>query len=376
MMASSTSPGFSWPPLPGGNAPLIIAPPHLSEWANRVENFLKGKVRPDILGFATSGSSGAAPKAILFTPEALEHCALGAIRHMGAETGDWLCPLPLWHIGGVMTVIRSSLAGTRVFYLKGKWNPDNYTQHLEKTKAAWSSLVPTQVVDLVQNEISAPSHIRSILVGGGSLDLETGKKARVLGWPIVQSYGMTEAGSQIATACPNEPFHTDRLTILPHWEVKTGERGCLAIRGKGRFFGIVSTKEGNFSLEEIPENIWWENNDIVEIDGRMLTFIRRADRVVKIMGELVDPDAIEETLRHQFGHIVIDILPHPRNAYQLVACHPDGELLKKACFWWNTSCTGFQKIAFLAQVEIPRNKMGKIDRLSLNKLIAASLEPI
>lgn len=372
----TASPAFSWPPQSDKSRPLIIAPPHLAAWADMVADFLKGKVSSRVLGFATSGSSGSKPKAILFTPEALEHCARGAISHMGAETGDWCCPLPLWHIGGVMTVIRSTLAGTRVFHLEGKWDSHRYARFMEETQARWSSLVPAQVVDLVRLQISAPKGIRSILVGGGALDLETGRQARILGWPVVQSYGMTEAGSQIATASPDEPFHTDRLAILPHWETKTGENGCLALRGEGRFFGIVSSRGEDFSLEEIAPSAWWENRDIVRLDDGMLTFIRRADRVVKILGELVDPDAIEEFMRHEFGHILIDVLPDSRKGYELVACHPDGALLKKACASWNAACPGFQKIRFAASVEIPLNNMGKIDRASLRKLMMTPLESI
>ena len=185
-------------PLPWdrGNGPCVMAPPHLRGWAEEAAAFLSLRGMDGITAFATSGSSGSPPKAILFTRRALDICARGALEHLHAESGDWCCPLPLWHVGGAMIYLRAALAGTAVHTLRGKWCPQAYADLMRSSGARWSSLVPTQVVDLVRLGLRAPSTAGCIIVGGGALDAETGRKARTLGWPIVQSYGMTEAGSQ------------------------------------------------------------------------------------------------------------------------------------------------------------------------------------
>ena len=210
-------------PLPWdrGNGPCVMAPPHLRGWAEEAAAFLSLRGMDGITAFATSGSSGSPPKAILFTRRALDICARGALEHLHAESGDWCCPLPLWHVGGAMIYLRAALAGTAVHTLRGKWCPQAYADLMKSSGARWSSLVPTQVVDLVSLGLRAPSTAGCIIVGGGALDTETGRKARTLGWPVVQSYGMTEAGSQLATALPGDSFHTDRLSLLPHWEAQT-----------------------------------------------------------------------------------------------------------------------------------------------------------
>ena len=41
---------------------------------------------------------------------------------------------------------------------------------------------------------------------------------------------------------------------------------------------------------------WWGTRDLVRLEGRLLTFLRRADRLVKVLGELVDPDAVQDVL--------------------------------------------------------------------------------
>ena len=38
------------------------------------------------------------------------------------------------------------------------------------------------------------------MTGGGALDPSLYKQARDLGWPLLPSYGLTECGSQVATA--------------------------------------------------------------------------------------------------------------------------------------------------------------------------------
>lgn len=199
-------------------------------------------------------------------------------------------PLPVWHVGGAMIYLRAALAGTAVHTLRGKWCPQAYADLMKSSGARWSSLVPTQVVDLVSLGLRAPSTAGCIIVGGGALDTETGRKARTLGWPVVQSYGMTEAGSQLATALPGDSFHTDRLSLLPHWEAQTDKGGLLRFQGKGKLFGRLLTQaHGGFLLERVAPQEWWSTRDLVRLEGRLLTFLRRADRLVKVLGELVDP---------------------------------------------------------------------------------------
>ncbi len=369
---------FPWP-LPDADTPrpFFAAAPHLRPWAEQVADFLSGEIPPGCVAFATSGSSGGSPKAILFTRHALACNALGAIQHMGADHGDWCCPLPAWHVGGAMTYIRAALAGTMVHSYPGKWAPHTYAAFLHQCGAVWSSLVPTQVVDIVHAGIIAPNHLKCILVGGGGLSLDIGLRARKLGWPVVQSYGMTEAGSQIATASPTDPFHTDRLAILPHWEARESEDGRLSLRGEGRFFGVVSeTHEGGFSLKTLSPRDWWTNNDIVEIHSNTLTFIRRADRLVKVLGELVDPDALELSMSGICPGVVVESLPCSRRGAMLVACHPDAAALRKAADQWNTFAPGFQRLSRLAVMDVPRNTMGKIDRNALRSLLASSDAPL
>lgn len=366
----SSSYGRTTPHTPEKVKPLIHAAPQLQVWKERLERFLQETPEfQNLIGFASSGSSGSPPKCFFFTEKALNHSAKACIQHLRATTGDWVCPLPLWHLGGAMIPRRAALMQSQAYIYPHRWDPTLFAQFIEQHQAAWSSLVPTQIVDIVNAAIPAPDCLQAIVVGGATLDLSTGIQARTLGWPIVQSFGMTEAASQIATGNPNEPFRIDRLPILPHWELKTDEQGTLSIRGEARFSSWIETDtQGDFHIHHIPAQDWWKTQDLVQLDHNMLNPIHRSDRNIKILGELIDLDSIEHALQLHAQDICIMSIPHPRRGAELVACgiHPTKEAAIKQ---WNQQSSSLYHITQSYPIPIPRNPMGKVLRKELAEAV-------
>ena len=186
--------------------------------------------------------------------------------------------------------------------------------------------MPAQVHDLVRSELRAPAGLRAVVVGGGRLAGETGRAARALGWPVLASYGLTEAGSQVATASPaslDGPWQSSPLPVLPIWEVRCDESGRISLRGPALFAGRM---EGSGDEERFVarEEEWFATRDLGELDalGR-LSVTGRADSLVKVLGELVDPVAIERALA---GHapaelaerVAVVALPDARAGHRLV----------------------------------------------------------
>ena len=115
------------------------------------------------------------------------------------EDSKWGLALPLNHVGGFGVLARAFSARCGLACFEGKWDPERFARWVETERVTHVSLVPTQVHDLVGGGFPGPESLRAVVVGGGHLDSESGQAARDAGWPVLASYGMTEAGSQIAT---------------------------------------------------------------------------------------------------------------------------------------------------------------------------------
>lgn len=149
--------------------------------------------------FKTSGSTGA-PKWVALSRHALQVSAQAVNAHLEVA-GDacWGLALPLHHVGGFGVMARANQAGCGLAAFTQRWQAADFANWLEQQGVTHSALVPTQVHDLVAAGLSAPNSLRAVVVGGGQLAPSLGQAARDLGWPVLASYGMTEAGSQIAT---------------------------------------------------------------------------------------------------------------------------------------------------------------------------------
>lgn len=242
--------------------------------------------------FQTSGSEGE-PKWVLLTKAAMLASARAVCAHLEVTSVDrWLLALPLWHVGGCSLWARAAVTGSSVVALPGKWDAARFVRQCEEDKVTLTSLVPTQVFDLVKAGLESPASLRAIVVGGGRLEPELGRRARALGWPVLQSYGMTEAGSQIATE-PLEHlasgYDPDELEVLPLWQVRVDEEGRLVLAGQAMAAGYVKRIGEDWEWEPLGAEL--VTRDLVELgekDGRrFLRFLGRKAQVIKVLGELV-----------------------------------------------------------------------------------------
>ncbi|HEU5163432.1 MAG TPA: AMP-binding protein, partial [Thermoanaerobaculia bacterium] len=147
----------------------------------------------------TSGSSGAL-KLVALSKKAILASAAAANRHLEARRRDvWLSPLPDFHVGGIGIRARAALTTSAVVKLD-RWSVQAFADLAEEEDVTLTALVPAQVADLVATGAQAPRALRAIVVGGGALEPRLYRDARKLGWPLLPSYGLTEACSQVATA--------------------------------------------------------------------------------------------------------------------------------------------------------------------------------
>lgn len=323
-----------------------------------------GMELPGWVWFRTSGSTGE-PKWVGLTREALMLSAAVVNRHLAVSPGDvWGLALPVRHVGGFGVVARAYESASKLAVFSGKWDPRKFVGWLEAERVGHCPLVPAQVHDLVVAGLRAPAALRSVVVGGGRFAPESARAARALGWPVLASYGMTEAASQIATEglkILDMPYSDKPLPVLPHWRVDTDADGRIRIAGPALFSGVLR-REGDGWRVEAREGDAFLTSDRGVIEGGGLRVLGRVDRVVKILGELVDLDAVEAACGTE--NIVLD-LPDLRRGRELVLVG-SGDGLEQRVQAYNQGVAGPWRIARWLRVEsIPRTPLGKPDRMAL-----------
>ena len=335
---------------------------------------------PGLVYFKTSGSTGE-PKWIGLSRQALLASAAAVNAHLEvAVSSCWALALPLHHVGGFGVAARSFRAGCRMERFEKKWHGEHFTRWLAETEATHLSLVPTQVHDLVAAHLRAPVGLKAIVVGGGRLPETTGRAARELGWPVLASYGMTEACSQIATQkleLLDQPYVTRPIDLLPCWDVATDEEGRLMISGPALFRGTLRPDEAGWKYEE-RRGEWFTSSDLGRVEGRRLWIEGRADALVKILGELVDPVAVESEVlalaAASPGSAVVVAVPDPRAGNRLVLIHENvtaSSLWERAVEHYHAGCAGYCRISSIIGIEsIPKSELGKPQRALLSRFAA------
>ncbi|MDB6139413.1 MAG: hypothetical protein JWO94_2485 [Verrucomicrobiaceae bacterium] len=329
----------------------------------------------------TSGTEGRS-KWVALTKEAMLISAGAVNKHLEATARDrWLVALPVHHVGGFSILARAYAASAAVVHFQSKWNAAQFAQTCASEGITLTSLVPAQVFDLVREKLQAPDCLRAIVVGGGGLSQEVGHAALALGWRVLQSFGMTEACSQIAT----EPldhlyagFDPDRLEVLPHWDVETDAEDHLIIRGASLAKGYASRDgEGRWSWQAIDAAQGLATRDRVALwnhgTRRFLRFTGRDSHALKILGELVHLGPLQaklDALVMAAGKAVIVPLPDERKGTALVLAMTSGDM-EKVRQQFNATVAPYERLDRCVKVQrIPLTDLGKVKVNELADFVA------
>jgi O-succinylbenzoic acid--CoA ligase len=135
----------------------------------------------------TSGSTGE-PKGVELSAAALLHSARASLARAGARPGErWLVCLPVTHVAGLQVLVRSLASDTEPAVVP---HPD--ATSLLAAGCAHVSVVPTQLVRLLDGGAEALAAFSSVLVGGAAASAAVLRRARTAGVPVMTTYGMTE----------------------------------------------------------------------------------------------------------------------------------------------------------------------------------------
>jgi len=362
----------------------------------------------------TSGSGGS-PKVVGHSWSGLIANARAVNQRVGFDADSvWLATLAWAHVGGLALIPRAAAAGAALAFGSARFDASTALARLREQRVTHVSLVPAMAHRLIERAEPPPATLRVALVGGAAMPPAVTARAIAAGWPISLTYGMTEAGSQIATASPEEsrtqpscvglPLANaeiriesaknrhaaeehdtamdrgpadhrsaaeDRDTAADDSVANIAEPGEVYVRGSGLFLGYLGEPARD------PE-AWFATGDLghLDQDGRLRVTGRRSARIVS-GGTNVDPLEVEaEIARHPDVRDACVIgVPDPAWG-EIVSCVVAADRVDRADLetdldaWTKQRLSGARVPRRWKIVEaLPRTATGKVDRARVRDLL-------
>jgi O-succinylbenzoic acid--CoA ligase len=361
----------------------------------------------------TSGSGGA-PKVVMLTAAQLSASALRASAALDLRRGDeWLCCLPLHHVGGLAIGWRCALAGATMRLVglaegpagepcaqaqarcetrrpslgasaSGAASAAFDTASVAATLRAYPvthlSLVPAMLARLLEVLPTPPASLRVLLLGGQALQPALARRALAGGWPLYVSYGMSETGSMIAVGrwgdddAPGVRVGPALADVSLDCAGADAPPRALRLRGPMLMAGYATpTRAPGIGLDADGALV---TADLARCDADgVLRVFGRADDLVVIGGEQVSPLALELRLAAAPGvrEVVVVALPHPSWGATLAACWRGPATAAELAAWCRAALPSRQRPRLFRQVEaLPLLASGKPDRRALVAMLQAT----
>ena len=308
----------------------------------------------------TSGSTGR-PRPVGLTYGNHLWSAVGSAFNLGVEPTDrWLCTLPLYHVSGLSIVMRSVIYGTTAVIQDG-FETDRVAASLEGEGITLLSVVATQLRRLLEADVDLLP-LRAVLVGGGPVPEDVIEEALGRGATVVQTYGLTEAASQVTTLTPGDAHRklgsAGRPLLTTHLRIQDGE---ILVQGPTVAPGTAD------------QDGWLHTGDLgrIDEDGFLYVTDRLGDTIVT-GGENVIPAEIEEVLLRHPDVADAAAVGRPDAEWQEAVeavvvlregAEPDAEGLRRHCAHRLVGFKVPKRFDFVA--ELPRTGSGKLMRRAL-----------
>ena len=193
-----------------------------------------------------------------------------------------LTHLPLFHIYGMNVLMNGAIGAGSTQVMMGRFDMDEFLDLISRHRVSMLFTVPpvglglTQYPGVPDYDLSA---LRVGFFGAAPLSAEMQQRIQdVMGFPIIQGYGMTEA-SPVTHSDFLEPHLTRPGSIGPalpdteqkvvdvetgETEVPSGEAGELMVRGPQVMKGYYNNPEA--TRDTLTEDGWLHTGDIVRMD--------------------------------------------------------------------------------------------------------------
>jgi len=255
----------------------------------------------------TSGTTGRPKGAQLTYGNHLWSALASALNLCLREDDRWLACLPLFHVGGLAILLRSVICGTTVVLHDG-FDADRVSRAIDEDGVTHVSVVANMLQRLMEarGDRPFPQSLRCVLLGGGPAPRPLLEACAARALPVVQTYGLTETASQVATLAPadalrklgsaGKPLFGAELRIEREdgTACPPNEAGEILVRGPTVTPGYLNRPEETASA---LRDGWLHTGDLGYLDdeGYLYVLDRRDDLIIS-GGENVYPAEVEAAL--------------------------------------------------------------------------------
>ena len=340
----------------------------------------------------TSGTTSR-PKTIPLTHAAICRSAYNVGVAIELEPDDRLLSvLPLFHGHGLISGVIAALAAGSSIVCTSGLDAAAFFEWLTKFRPTWYTAVPTihwAVLEAAEKDKQRArrSSLRLIRSASSTLPAKVlrGLEA-VFGVPVIDTFGMTEAATQIAA----NPLHRRKLSSVgvaagaeiailddAGWQLSSGQRGEIALRGptitRGYDNDVAATREAF-------RDGWFRTGDLGYLDQDGYLFIvGRVKEVINRGGQKIAPGEVEQALlRHpDVVEAAVYAAPHERLGADVAAAvvlRPEAKVTAQKLRRFVGNRLASFKVPGLIQIvpEIPKAAGGKIRRAELAAALAVT----
>ncbi|MDA0271054.1 MAG: o-succinylbenzoate--CoA ligase [Chloroflexi bacterium] len=278
----------------------------------------------------TSGTTGR-PKGAVLTHGNFAWSAVASAANLGVQPDDrWLACMPLFHVGGLSILLRAAIYGTTAV-IHDRFDEVRVNRALREERVTLLSVVAVMLQRMYEvDPLPYPRTLRAVLLGGGPAPRPLLEASRSRGVPVLQTYGLTETASQVATLAEADalrklgsaglplPSATVRIEIDGRI-AEPGEIGEIVVAGPTVCAGYLHRPDATAAAIR-DGRLHTGDLGYVDTEGYLYIADRRDDLIVS-GGENVYPAEVESALLEHPGvaECAVVGVPDERWGHRVVA---------------------------------------------------------